>query len=82
MIPKEKAQELIVNTGRFVDMINNRGQIDHDLWNKRTKDICISFCDSVINDYKSYRVKPWLTVEQANDISKYWQEVKKEIENI
>jgi hypothetical protein len=45
-----------------------------------TKHIALILVDEIINDYSSFRVKPYISFESAMDCKKYWEEVKTEIE--
>ena len=39
-------------------------------------------CDEFIKEYHGYRVKPYLSLEHAKELSVYWQEVRDKIEEM
>lgn len=71
MTPKEKAKELVnwyyENLPQWVNMSD-------------AKMCAIKAVDELIADYKSFRVKSYLTLESALDLCEYLNDVKKEIE--
>ncbi len=66
----EKAKELIEK----MKMIDNA-------FDKKQKKHCATVCvNEIISDLRSYRMKPYLTVEQCVEASEFWQNVLIEIE--
>lgn len=77
--PKQKAKEL-VKWFKSEVMIDYR--YDEEPIFENQINCAIKVCDEFIKEYKGYRLKHWLTIEVANDICKYWLEVKKEVERL
>lgn len=73
MTPKEKALELCIKFCSPSDIIKpNIGSVRNAL-------ICV---DEILQDYASYRLKSYLTLSQAIELSEYWAEVKQEIQKL
>ena len=83
MTPKEKANELVDKFyQRFplkMDVITTRGDLswEYDSWNE-AKQCALIAVDIILNDVGA---KDW-SGDIACDGNNYWQEVKKEIENL
>ena len=80
MNEKEKALDIL-------QKINN-GKISKALWvncsdyaKKDLKRKAFIVIDEILQDYKSYRVKFWLTLEHALEMCEYWEKVRIEIDN-
>ena len=85
MTPKEKANELVQKYARLdhgLDEEKWKGtQVRYDGHHKQCALICV---DVILNDAE---VKDWVDTDRLGDIwitsgSKYWQEVKQEIEKL
>jgi len=77
MTPKEKANDLII---RFKDCFTYVGQLDADLI-QDAKDCAMLFVDETI--YNEYQLMCSLNLHDPKNIyySKYWGEVRKELES-
>lgn len=85
MTPLEKAEDLILKYSVKVDMfctINNKKYIPSGLpTTKSSTQLAIIAVDEIIEDYKSWRVKHYLTLEHALILCEYWKEVKLHLES-
>jgi hypothetical protein len=75
-----KADELIEQFKPYVycfmgsDMLINR---ESDSVVLKNACICAMVCvDEIIKDFRGFRTKPYLTVTQAIEVTKFWQKVK------
>jgi len=73
MTPKEKAEELTTKAAVYTDINNNKGWVDHDLWNNRNKMIAFVVADEILT---LLAIQIGFYDEAA---VKYWTEVKAEI---
>lgn len=73
MTAKEKAIEL------YNKFRNKFPVLSANIRAKKCALICV---DEIINDYSSYRVKSWLSLNGAISLKEYWEEVKQEIEKL
>lgn len=73
MTPKEKAKEMIFKF-RSIGLITGSKFCK---WDEAEK--CALICIDEILKYQPYDI---YTIEQSNNVNKYWQEVKKEIEKL
>lgn len=70
MTAKEKAEELFGNL------------YEEGLSDRQAKQCAIITVNEIINDYSSYRVKSWISLNGAISLKEYWEEVKQEIEKL
>ena len=75
MTPKEKAEELV---SKFMEFTPAEERYEYPYAVK----CALIAVDEIIADYRSYRIKHWTTLEQALEMSEYWNEVKKEIDYV
>lgn len=76
MKPKEKAKNLIHKHLNYFG--TNKDSVDEE----KAKVSAIITVDEILQDFAGYRVKHYLTLNQAKELSEYWQEVKQEIEKL
>lgn len=61
--------------------MNHQQKADELIDSFGNKKLAILACDLIIADYKSYRVKYWLTLEAALDLAEDWIKVKEILES-
>lgn len=57
-------------------MTNHQEQADKLIDSFGNTRLAIKACELIIADYRSYRVKHWLTLESALDLAEDWIKVK------
>lgn len=57
-------------------MTNHQEQADKLIDTFGNTRLAIKACELIITDYRSYRVKHWLTLETALDLAEDWIKVK------
>ena len=72
MEAKDKAKELI-----------DKMKMRDNAFDKKQQKHCAKVCvEEIISDLKGYRLKPYFTLEQCVEASKFWEDVIIEIENV
>ena len=94
MTPKEKAKELIEKYLSFVDWYDLQEDCTNREWAIRNAKKCALICvdenvkmlkiilDQSINIYQSLNTPKKLCIDLLNPLLKFWEQVKKEIENL
>jgi len=76
MTPENKAKNIIHKHLNYFGI--NRDEVEQE----KAKQSALITVDEILQDYASYRVKPYLTLSQAVELSEYWAEVKEELEKL
>lgn len=76
MTPKNKAIELV---GKFKNFVAIDYKYDEEPIFELQKKSALIAVEELINDFRGYRLKSFLTLNQAQEAKKYWEEVKEEI---
>jgi len=74
MAPKVKAKDLIHKHLNYFG--TNKDAVERE----KAKQSAIITVDEILQDFASYRVKGYLTLKQAKELSLYWAEVKEILE--
>jgi hypothetical protein len=62
-------------------MVNHQEQAEELINTFGNIRLAIKVCELIIDDYKSYRVKYWLTLEASLDLAEDWIKVKELLEH-
>jgi hypothetical protein len=79
MTPKEKAKVILHKHLYWYPPIEG---MDEQLHKSKAIGSAIITVDEIIQDYSSYRIKPWVSYNNALELMSYWEEVKSEIEKL
>lgn len=74
------AQELVAEFAQLTDTINNRGAVDHDLWNERSKKCALIHIKRMKEELLYYAELQMLT--NWGEAIKYWDKMKTAVEGL